>query len=94
MAKFNFTYEGSTYTFEGTPLEVANKQRTVKAAQEKMEGLVALSTKRGRGRPRIHPEGPSRSQVIREWAKENGLEVGARGRLTAEVVEAFEKAQG
>lgn len=34
MAKFQFTYEGATYTFSGTPLEVANKRRTVEAAQE------------------------------------------------------------
>jgi hypothetical protein len=34
-----------------------------------------------------------RSRQIREWAQANGYEVSTRGRLSAEVVEAYEEAQ-
>ncbi|MDE1675444.1 histone-like nucleoid-structuring protein Lsr2 [Nocardia gipuzkoensis] len=32
------------------------------------------------------------TQAIREWARQEGLEVSSRGRITAEVVEAYKKA--
>lgn len=89
--KFQFTFEGSTYTFEGEPKQVANVRRSVEAAREKMLAAVEKSTKRGVGRPRVERE-PKRSQVIRNWAVAQGLTTATRGRLSAEVVEAFEAA--
>ncbi|WP_327118095.1 Lsr2 family protein [Nocardia sp. NBC_01730] len=32
--------------------------------------------------------------VIREWARKNGMDVSARGRISADVVEAYKKANG
>ncbi|WP_028477816.1 Lsr2 family protein [Nocardia sp. CNY236] len=32
--------------------------------------------------------------VIREWARQNGIDVSARGRIAVEVVEAYKKANG
>lgn len=89
-----FTFEGKTYTFTGTPLEVANAKRTVDAAQAKMEALTVKSVKRGRGRPSNGPKAPTETQKIRAWARENGLQVGQRGRIAPEVREAFAKANG
>jgi hypothetical protein len=89
--KFQFQFDGATYTFEGEPKQVANVRRSVEAARAKMEAAVAQSTKRGRGRPRVERE-PKRSQIIRAWAKEQGLTQAERGRLSAEVVTAFEAA--
>lgn len=88
-----FTFEGATYTLTGTPLEVANAKRTVEAARTKMEALVTKSVKRGRGRPSNGPKEPTEAQRIRAWASENGFEVGARGRLNSEVVEAYKAAK-
>lgn len=34
-----------------------------------------------------------RNQAIREWAREQGMEVSDRGRIPAEIVEAYDKAQ-
>ena len=34
-----------------------------------------------------------RNQAIREWAREQGMQVSDRGRIPAEVVEAYDKAQ-
>jgi hypothetical protein len=89
--KFQFTFEGATYTFEGEPKQVANMRKSYDAARAKMETLVAQSVKRGRGRPRVEHE-PSEAQKIRAWAASAGLGVGERGRLSAEVREAYEAA--
>lgn len=35
-----------------------------------------------------------RSAGIREWARKKGVEISARGRISAEVVEAYDKANG
>lgn len=37
--------------------------------------------------------GRERARAIREWARENGYEVSDRGRIPAEVVEAFDAAE-
>jgi hypothetical protein len=34
-----------------------------------------------------------RNQAIREWAREQGMQVSDRGRIPSEIVEAYEKAQ-
>lgn len=39
-----------------------------------------------------HPAGSSDAGQIREWARENGYEVSERGRISAEVRAAYEKA--
>lgn len=35
-----------------------------------------------------------RSRAIREWARENGIDVSDRGKIAASVLDAYEKAQG
>lgn len=89
MAKFQFQANGATYTFEGEPKQVANMRRSVEAATAKIEAVIAVSTKRGRGRPGVE-KAPSRAAVIRAWAKEQGMTVGERGRLNPEVVAAYD----
>jgi len=89
---FNFKFQGKSYTFTGEPKQVANMRKSVEAATAKIEAVVAVSTKRGPGRPRIHDAGPSQASIIRAWAKEQGLKVGERGRLNPEVVAAYAEA--
>lgn len=89
-----FTFEGATFTFTGTPLEVANARRTVESVTTKMTALTSKSVKRGRGRPSNGPKALTETQQIRAWARENGLQVGQRGRIAPEVREAFAKANG
>ena len=90
---FQFTYQGATYTIEGTPLEVSNYRKMIEAFESKMaEKVLPKAVKRGRGRPSNGPKEPTEAQKIRAWASENGFEVGARGRLNSEVVEAYKAA--
>ena len=37
---------------------------------------------------------PERNRMIREWARENNVAVSERGRISADVIEKFETAQG
>lgn len=54
--------------------------------------------KRGTTATAPHTDGAGRSreqtQAIREWARKNGYEVSARGRIPAAVIEAFEAGAG
>ncbi|MFR9749952.1 histone-like nucleoid-structuring protein Lsr2 [Nocardia sp. 004] len=49
--------------------------------------------RRGRGVSRSTTD-REQATVIREWARKNGIDVSARGRISAEVVEAYKKANG
>ncbi|MEU4838054.1 histone-like nucleoid-structuring protein Lsr2 [Nocardia testacea] len=49
----------------------------------------------GRAKGKQRPQAASsnaRTQTIREWARKNGLEVSSRGRISAEIAEAYQKA--
>ena len=90
-AQFKFTgTDGRSYTFEGEPKQVANIRRSVEAASAKIEAAMAQSVKRTRS---TEPKTPTRVQQARAWAREQGIEVGARGRLAPDVLAQFEAAQ-
>ncbi len=92
-----FVFRGTDnkrYVFTGTPLAVRNIQRSVEAAQAKIEAAMEQSeryVKRGRV---ATPKEPSQASLVRAWARENGVEVGERGRVSAALVAAFTEAQG
>ncbi|MGA6206606.1 histone-like nucleoid-structuring protein Lsr2 [Nocardia testacea] len=49
----------------------------------------------GRAKSKQRPQATgtnARTQTIREWARKNGLEVSSRGRISAEIAEAYQKA--
>jgi hypothetical protein len=48
----------------------------------------------GRGKGRVVAGGNKDTAEIRKWAKENGYSVNDRGRVPAEIREAYEKANG
>ncbi|MEU5763093.1 Lsr2 family protein [Nocardia sp. NPDC047648] len=50
--------------------------------------------RRGRGGVLRSATDREQATVIREWARKNGIDVSARGRISAEVVEAYKKANG
>jgi len=90
--------EGETVTFglDGTNYEIDLSTRNA----EKLRGFLLDYTQYGRkvrqerrttARKVNTPDGPPASE-IREWATANGHEVPARGRIPAEVREAFDQA--
>jgi hypothetical protein len=52
------------------------------------------SSGRGSGGGASRPRRASDAGAVRTWAKENGYDVSERGRISAEIREAYEAAQG
>lgn len=91
--------ERVTFSLRGTEYQIDLSKSNVAKLEKALKPFLEASAKvRGRGGRRaksVGPAGPSsREQLsaIREWARSNGYEVSNRGRIKAEVVEAFEAA--
>ena len=70
--------------------EVFHEIDLSKANREKLRELLAPYRQAGR---RVDsPRKSKKAPKVRVWARENGYEVGDRGRLSQEVIEAFDKA--
>lgn len=78
-----FGLDGQEYEIDLTP----DEQGKLRDALAKFVGAGRTVSKRGR-RKSAPQSGPS-AKVIREWAQENGYEVPDRGRIPAEVREAY-----
>lgn len=63
----------------------AEWERRKKAAPHNQKG----TTKMARSKQAQAPVEPATSKDVREWAAANGVEVGTRGRIRTEVLEAF-----
>lgn len=88
--------ETVTLALDGVTYEIdlsADNAETLR----KTIGFWAAHARRvgGRAKGRQRPQataGTARTQTIREWARKNGLEVSSRGRISAEITEAYQKA--
>ncbi len=97
----SFSLDGVSYEIDLTTNNAA-KMRDSLAAYVGSARRVGGRSGRGRGRSRTGSEGGSRrsggrggeSAAIREWARNNGYQVSERGRISAEVREAYNKANG
>jgi hypothetical protein len=95
----SFGLDGSSYEID-TCEEHAAQMRDAFApyvGSARRAGRPAASTgtrraSRGTSRPAAAGSDRERVQAIREWARANGHTVSERGRLSAAVVEAYEKA--
>lgn len=77
-----FGWLGAEYTIDLTDKEVEKFAKVI-------EPFVSVATKTG-GRRSTGSSGPKSDhdpKAVRAWATENGIEVPARGRIPAEVVE-------
>ena len=88
-----FAYRGTSYTIDLTSSEAA-------AFDQAMGPYLAHATKLTTRRPARQAAPKNRSsatstdsQRIRTWARENGYEVSDRGRVKAEIAEAFQAAR-
>lgn len=88
-ATVSFSLEGASYEID---LSEANVERLRGALQPFIEGgrRVAKSGRAVRGQTRR--EGSPTPAQIREWAKQNGYQVNERGRISADVIAAYEAA--
>lgn len=80
----SFALDGTNYEIDLSD-ENAAKLRGDFAQWVKAGHRVSASSRRGPARGVSRPSGPSESSKIREWARDRGIEVSARGRIPEDV---------
>ncbi|QBR92557.1 histone-like nucleoid-structuring protein Lsr2 [Nocardioides euryhalodurans] len=88
--------ETVSFGLDGTSYEIDLNDKNAAALREALSGYVGHARKvtaaRGRkARTTATTSGPS-ARELRDWARSNGFEVSDRGRVPAEVREAFDAA--
>ena len=83
------------FMWDGTSYEIELSKKNALAFEKAMKPYVeaARRTRTTRGRRGASTRSDKRDlTAIREWAAKNGFEVSARGRIAANVIEAYEAA--
>lgn len=88
--------ETVTFGLDGTTYEIDLNEKHAAALRDALSTYIGharkVSSTRGRrGRSTTSTSGPS-ARELRDWARSNGFKVSDRGRVPAEVREAFEAA--
>jgi hypothetical protein len=92
--------ETVTFGLDGTQFEIDLSQNNAAKLREAMAPYVSVARTAGRRRRDARRAGDGRSahrdreqlRAIREWAKQSGLEVAERGRIPAEIEQAYNRA--
>ena len=90
--------ETVSFGLDGTSYEIDLNKKNAAAMREALSGYVGHARKVGsaKGRPRRSSGAANNSgtsaKEIRDWARSNGLEVPDRGRVSADVRQAFDAA--
>ncbi|MET7770090.1 Lsr2 family protein [Nocardia sp. NPDC005366] len=84
----HFAVDGVAYEMD---LSVLNGAR-LRGIFERWTPHARRAGRASRGESRIRPvTDREQAQTIREWARNNGMEVSSRGRISAEVLDAYQK---
>ncbi|UNO40595.1 Lsr2 family protein [Streptomyces sp. MST-110588] len=88
-----FALDGKSYEID---LTTANAQKLRESLAEFVKaGRRTGRAAGGRGKARVASSGGKQDTAeVRKWAKENGYNVNDRGRVPADIREAYEKANG
>lgn len=81
-----FSYGGSAYEID---LSDKNKKALEKALAPYIEKGRTISSRRPSGAPRGASTSKDELDKLRAWARENGFEVSDRGRVSAQIREAY-----
>ncbi|MBT2533999.1 Lsr2 family protein [Arthrobacter sp. ISL-48] len=88
--------ENVRFGLDGVSYEIDLSAPNAAELRSALERFVAAARKTSTGRPtRTKPATGARgndSAQIRQWARENGYTVNSRGRIQAEIQEAYQKA--
>ena len=88
--------ETVTFGLDGTTYEIDLNEKNAAALRDALAGYVGHGRKVGsaprRGRKAAASSDGTSAREIRDWARSNGHEVPDRGRVSAEVREAYAKA--
>lgn len=89
---------GGTVTFalDGASYEIDLGRANHQALRDALAPFIAAARSTGRrssGAPRKRSSGSSDTAAVREWAQRNGYTVGDRGRIPADIRDAYTAAQ-
>ena len=92
--RIEFTFRGADYQIDLSAANIAKLEKALKpyidaAAKVRAGGRARRTKLNGSANGKASPEQLS---AIRDWARKNGHEVADRGRIKAEIVEAFDAA--
>lgn len=82
------------FGLDGTSYEIDLSSSHAQELRDALAAYVSAARRESQSKPR--PSSPPRNQEaaqIREWAKANGYNVSARGRVNSEIIEAYRAAQ-
>lgn len=86
-----FAFEGKTYEIDLNPLNAANFRRSIdKYVKNGRKVSSPGRRKQVDGRTITHPK--DYIQTVRQWAKDNGIEVAERGRVPLAIYKQYEDA--
>ncbi len=85
-----FAFEGDTFEIDLNPLNAANFRRSV-AKYVKNGRKVATTGRKAQGEANRHHRHEELA-AVRQWAQENGFNVGERGRIAQTVWDAYKGA--
>ena len=88
--------ETVSFGLDGSSYEIDLNDANAAALREALSGYVGHARKSSGGSRRRKSAGssssPSNTQDVREWAKSQGMEVSERGRISADVQQAYDAA--
>ncbi|KPC65977.1 histone-like nucleoid-structuring protein Lsr2 [Streptomyces chattanoogensis] len=92
-------HETVTFALDGKSYEIDLTDANAQKLRDSLADFVKAGRRTGgrsagRGKARATSAGSQDTAKIRAWAKENGYNVNDRGRVPADIREAFEKANG
>jgi hypothetical protein len=84
--------ETVTFTIDGSRYEIDLSEKNAAKLRKTMSGWIEASRRSSNRRTRAAQQpknDSSESTKARKWAMDNGLDVGPRGRLRSEVIDAY-----
>lgn len=88
-----FGWKGRSYEVDLSPAEVQEFSTAIGPYLEAARRLPGSGRKASGATTGTSQQDRDRTKAIREWAQEHGLKVSSRGRLSAEIVQAYDDAQ-
>lgn len=86
--------ETVTFALDGNDYEIDLNVPHANELREALKRYVSVARKPGgRGRAARRSAADPDTKTIREWAKQNGIEVNSRGRIHGDVVEKYKAAR-
>ena len=96
ISTVSFSIDGADYEIDLNESNAENLRGTLEefiAAARRTGGRARRNTVAGKPAPSRPAASREQTRAIREWARQNGFELADRGRIPANVIEAYDEAQ-